>query len=61
MKTFEPVKKAILEAIETDFFPSLMVYVVSVSVGSFYFFMTLCLIMNILGTVICAAGYAKNV
>ena len=60
IKKFDSTKKAFLEAIESDFIPSLMVYAVSASVGSFYFFMTLCFIMNIIGTILCTAGYAKN-
>ena len=40
--------------------PSLIIFAVSASVGTFYFFMTLCLIMAIIGAIICAMGYARN-
>ena len=59
-RKLEPTKRAFLEAIEIDLLPSMMIFAVSTSVGSFYFFMTLCLIMAIIGTVLCAMGYARN-
>ena len=59
-RKLEPTKASLLQAIEVDMLPSLAFFAVSASVGSFYFFMTLCLIMVVIGTILCSMGYARN-
>ena len=56
----EPVKRSILEAIELYMLPSLIFFAVSASVGSFYFFMTLCMIMVVVGTIFVSMGYSRS-
>ena len=59
-RKLEPTKKAFLDAIEVDMLPSLAFFAVATAVGSFYFFMCLCFIMVIIGTILCAMGYARS-
>jgi len=54
------VMASLLKVLEFDLVPSLFLFAIACSVGSFYFFMTCCLIVVTIGGMLLTIGYSRS-